>query len=104
MPEKPKVGAAYTDGATLDVLARKHNKSIGTIRSWLMSEGVTRRHRGNPGVPIPPEEELRRLVVDQHLSDPEIGAQYNVYKAVVQRWRKKYGIPPAFSLTGPRKK
>lgn len=79
--------------------AAAYGVPVNVFKHWLAVAGVTKVKQTNEGCDapepgslvgtLPDLDELRRLYVDEHMSDPQIGAVYGVPPQQIKRLRRK---------------
>lgn len=121
-PDAAELKRLYVDlNLTQTQIAAKFGTYQNTVKHWLKGAGIvkggtTRTGGGNPkrvgwladteapaptlDCMIPPASppdatELRRLYVDERLSDGQIGAIYNVPASTIKSWRHRLGLKGA---------
>ena len=95
-PNAAELKHVYIDlDFTREMMALKYGVPINTIKYWLALAGITKGEPDSCDAPKPGSragtrpspEELRILVVDEGMSDSQIGAIYAVSRYTVKGWR-----------------
>lgn len=100
-PDAAELKHVYVDlNSTQEMMAVKYGVPVNTIKHWIALAGIVKGKKGialgcdapEPGSlvgTLPDPDELRRLYVDEHMSDPQIGAVYGVPPQQIKRLRRK---------------